>query len=224
MQANPKLTHVRRDAQHPVTISHRAGLPAALLVAGLVLAACGGEDKPAPTSSAPPPPSKPSAAAQPSGGFFNNVFGSGKPVSCPQVTKVGEAALLTRFRPPGHDITDVMFDAFIGDINGKCESSDQGVTVKMTVDFVASRGPAEKDHKASFAYFVAITDAKSNVLAREQFDTFIDFPGNKTRNGIREELEEKIPLTAGARGDDYRVYVGFALTHDELAYNRAHPQ
>jgi len=62
------------------------------------------------------------------------------------------------------------------------------------------------------------------VLAREQFDTFIDFPGNKTRNGIREELEEKIPLTGGQRGDDYRVYVGFALTHDELAYNRAHPQ
>ena len=188
-------------------MSHRAGLPAVLLAAGLALAACGGEDKPAPTSSAPPPPAKPSAAAQPSGGgFFNNVFGSGKPVSCPQVTKVGEAALLTRFRPPGHDITDVVFDAFIGDINGKCESSDQGVTVKMTVDFVA------------------ITDAKSNVLAREQFDTFIDFPGNKTRNGIREELEEKIPMTAGQRGDDYRVYVGFALTHDELAYNRAHAQ
>ena len=207
-----------------MTISHRAGLPAALLVAGLVLAACGGDDKPPPTSAPPPPPPKPSAAAQPSGGFFDNMFSATKPVSCPQVTKVGEAALLTRFRPPGHDITDVVFDAFIGDINGKCESSDQGVTVKMTVDFVASRGPAEKDHKASFAYFVAITDAKSNVLAREQFDTFIDFPGNKTRNGIREELEEKIPLTAGQRGDDFRVYVGFALTHDELAYNRAHPQ
>jgi hypothetical protein len=207
-----------------VTLSHWVSLPAALLLAGLALAACGGDDKPPPTSAPPPPPPKPSAAAQPSGGFFDNMFSATKPVSCPQVTKVGEAALLTRFRPPGHDITDVVFDAFIGDINGKCEASDQGVTVKMTVDFVASRGPAEKDHKASFAYFVAITDAKSNVLAREQFDTFIDFPGNKTRNGIREELEEKIPLTAGQRGDDFRVYVGFALTHDELAYNRAHPQ
>jgi hypothetical protein len=208
-----------------VTLSYRVSLPAALLLAGLALAACGGSDNPPPTNAPPPPPPKPSAAAQPSGGgFFDNMFSATKPVSCPQVSKVGEAALLTRFRPPGHDITDVVFDAFIGDINGKCEGSDQGVTVKMTVDFVASRGPAEKDHKATFAYFVAITDAKSNVIAREQFDTFIDFPGNKTRNGIREELEEKIPLTAGQRGDDFRVYVGFALTHDELAYNRAHPQ
>jgi len=208
-----------------VTLSHWVSLPAALLLAGLALAACGGNDNPPPTNAPPPPPAKPTATAQPSGGgFFDNMFTATKPVSCPQVSKVGEAALLTRFRPPGHDITDVVFDAFIGDINGKCEASDQGVTVKMTVDFVASRGPAEKDHKATFAYFVAITDAKSNVIAREQFDTFIDFPGNKTRSGIREDLEEKIPLTAGQRGDDFRVYVGFALTHDELAYNRAHPQ
>ena len=208
-----------------MTLSHWVSLPAALLLAGLALAACGGNDNPPPTNAPPPPPAKPTATAQPSGGgFFDNMFTATKPVSCPQVSKVGEAALLTRFRPPGHDITDVVFDAFIGDINGKCEASDQGVTVKMTVDFVASRGPAEKDHKATFAYFVAITDAKSNVIAREQFDTFIDFPGNKTRSGIREDLEEKIPLTAGQRGDDFRVYVGFALTHDELAYNRAHPQ
>jgi hypothetical protein len=62
------------------------------------------------------------------------------------------------------------------------------------------------------------------VLTREQFDTYIDFPGNKTRSGIREELSEKIPLNPGERGDDYRVYVGFVLTHEELAYNRAHPQ
>jgi hypothetical protein len=199
----------------------RATLSAALLLAGLALTACGGADTPPPKSSTPPP--KPSTV-KPSGGFFDNVFGAGKPVSCPQVTKVGEAALLTRFRPSGHDITDVMFDSFIGDINGKCESSDKGVTVKMTVDFIASRGHADKNHKASFAYFVAITDAKDNVLTREQFDTYVDFPGNKTRNGIREELEEKIPLAAGQRGDDFRVYVGYVLSRDELAYNRAHPQ
>jgi len=220
LQADPELADVRRDAQRPVRASNRAILPAVLLLAGLALAACGGDDTP-PKSNTPPP--KPSTA-QPSGGFFNNMFGSSKPVSCPRVSKIGEAALLTRFHPPGHDITDVMFDAFIGDINGKCESSDTGVTVKMTVDFIASRGPAAKNGKATFAYFVAITDSKDNVLTREQFDTYIDFPGNKTRNGIREELEEKIPLSAGQRGDDFRVYVGFVLSRDELAYNRAHPQ
>lgn len=207
----------------------RGTTPALLtLIAGLALAACGSGDKPPPSSTTAPSGSATAANNPPppksSGGFFNNMFGAGKPVSCPQVTKVDEAALLTRFNAVGHDITDVMFDAFIGDINGTCKATDAGVTVNMTVDIIASRGPADKSRKASFNYFVAITDSKDKVLAREQFDTFIDFPGNKTRNGIREQLEEKIPLGATQRGDDYRVYVGFVLTPDELAYNRAHPQ
>jgi hypothetical protein len=70
---------------------------------------------------------------------------------------------------------------------------------------------------------VAITDSHDKILVRQQFDTSIDFEGNKTRNGIRENLEPSIPLQQAQRGDDYRIYVGFVLTHDEVDYNRAHP-
>jgi hypothetical protein len=197
-----------------------------LLLAGFLLTACGGDDKPPPPSpstgsSTPPPATKPAPSG---GGFFTNMFSASGPVSCPRVTKIGEASQLTRFSPTGHDITDVEFEALIGDINGKCEPADKGVAVHMTVDFIASRGPADKARKASFAYFVAITDNKDNVLTRQQFDTYIAFPGNRTRDGIRESLDQSIPLAQGQRGDDFRIYVGFVVTHDELAYNRAHPQ
>ena len=203
-----------------------AALLPCLLLAGFLLTACGGDDKPPPPSpstgsSTPPPAKKPAPSG---GGFFTNMFSASGPVSCPRVTKIGEASQLTRFSPTGHDITDVEFEALIGDINGKCEPADKGVAVHMTVDFIASRGPADKARKASFAYFVAITDNKDNVLTRQQFDTYIDFPGNRTRDGIRESLDQSIPLAAGQRGDDFRIYVGFVVTHDELAYNRAHPQ
>jgi hypothetical protein len=195
------------------------------LLTAVLLTACGGGDKPPPPapstgSTTPAPAKKPTSG----GGFFTNMFAAPGSVSCPRVTKVGEASQLTRFGPNGHDITDVEFEALIGDINGKCEAADKGVGVKMTVDFIASRGPADKARKASFAYFVAITDNKDNVLTRQQFDTYIDFPGNRTRDGIRESLDESIPLAAGQRGDDFRIYIGFVITHDELAYNRAHPQ
>src|SRR6185369_3904952 len=133
-----------------------------LLLAGFLLAACGGDDKPPPpapstgsSAPAPAPAKKPSG-----GGFLTNMFGTSAAVSCPRVTKVNEASQLTRFGPAGHDITDVEFEALIGDINGKCSAIDKGVSVKMTVDFIASRGPADKTRKASFAYFVAITDNK----------------------------------------------------------------
>src|SRR4029077_14286649 len=104
------------------------------------------------------------------------------------------------------------------------EPADKGVAVHMTIDFIASRGPADKARKASFAYLVAITDNKENVVTRQQFDTDIPFIGNRTRDGIPEKLDLTLPLAQGQRGDDFRIYVGFVVSHDELAYNRAHPQ
>ena len=80
-------------------MTHRLGLPAALLLAGLALAACGGEDKPAPTSSAPPP--KPSTAQQPSsGGFFNNVFGSAN------VADASRQKIRIRLKAYDHEVLD----------------------------------------------------------------------------------------------------------------------
>jgi hypothetical protein len=208
-----------------------AALFPCLLLAGLLLAACGGDDKPPPASGSAAPsgtssasPSAPAKPAPSGGGFFTNMFGTTAAVSCPRVTKIGEASQLTRFSPSGHDITDVEFEAVIGDINGKCEPADKGVAVHMTIDFIASRGPADKTRKASFGYLVAITDNKENVVARQQFDTDIPFIGNRTRDGIPEKLDLVLPLAPGQRGDDFRIYIGFVVTHDELAYNRAHPQ
>jgi hypothetical protein len=204
-----------------------AALLPCLLLTGLLLTACGGDDKPPPSSGSAAPSGTASAPKKPApsgGGFFTKMFGTTAAVSCPRVTKIGEASQLTRFSPSGHDITDVEFEAVIGDINGTCEPADKGVAVHMTIDFIASRGPADKARKASFAYLVAITDNKENVVTRQQFDTDIPFIGNRTRDGIPEKLDLTLPLAAGQRGDDFRVYVGFVVTHDELAYNRAHPQ
>jgi hypothetical protein len=197
---------------------------AALLAAILALAACssgGGSSAP---KTADAGGASGTAIAPSGGGFFNNMFGSSAPASCPGVTKITEASQLTRFAPSGHDLTDVLFEAQIGDINGSCSVSDNTVKVEMAADFIASLGPADKAHKAGFSYFVAITDLNEKVLARQQFDTSIDFPGNKTRSGIREQLEQMIPLQKGQRGDDFHIYVGFVLSREEFAYNRAHPQ
>lgn len=160
------------------------------------------------------------------GGFFSRMFSgtSGPTVTCPEVTKVGDAVKLTRFVPGGHDLTDVAFEAAVGKIGGNCSEGDNGsVDVALKVEFIASRGPADKTRKALFTYFVAIVDSSENILAREQFDTGVAFPGNQTRNAVTEELEENIPLGKGQQGNQFRVFVGFVLTPDEVAYNRAHP-
>ena len=51
----------------------------------------------------------------------------------------------------------------------------------------------------------------------------IPFLATKTQNDIKEPLQATLPLAKGQQGSDFHIYIGFALTPEELAYNRAHP-
>jgi len=167
-----------------------------------------------------------SACSRGGNGFFDRMFGgtSTPTFTCPEVSKVADVARLTRFAPSGHDLTDVAFEAAVGGLGGSCSQGDHGsVDVQLTVQFIGGRGPANKTRKAPFTYFVAIVDRNDNVLAREQFNTGIEFPGNQTRNTITEEVDENIPLQKDQQGNQFRIFVGFVLSPEEVAYNRAHP-
>jgi hypothetical protein len=160
----------------------------------LALAGCGGD-----SWFAKPPPPKP----------------------CPQVAQVDDAAELTRYSGSGRDLTDVAFEAQLGGMAGSCAYDDNEIDVELSVQFIASRGPADQTRRADFTYFVAIAKVDQTVLAREEFDSFIEFPGNQTRAGIVEELTQRIPIGPDDRGDSFIIYVGFKLTPEELEFNRA---
>jgi hypothetical protein len=139
-------------------------------------------------------------------------------VPCPRVLKVQDAERLTRFTGAGRDLTDVLFEAQVGEITGSCGLDEGAIDMTMNVTFQAMRGPADRARRADFAYFVAIVDADGDVLAREGFDSNLEFPEARSRAGVVEELQQRIP--AGSGTPPYTVYVGFALTPDELAFNR----
>ena len=185
--------------------------PLALLLVPLLLflSACGGD----------------SGNSKSSPGFFDKMFGgsSGPTVTCPEVNKVGDVSRMTRFVPGGHDLTDVAFEAVVGQLAGSCSASDGQVVVDLTVQFVAGRGPANTTRQARLTYFFAIVDKSATVLARQGFQTAVTFPGNQTRNSVAEELEQDIPVANPLQGNQYRIFVGFVLTPEEIAYNRAHP-
>ena len=50
------------------------------------------------------------------------------------------------------------------------------------------------------------------------FPTF-PFPKNRSRMAAVEEITQRIPLQPGQTGADYVIYVGLALTSQELRYN-----
>lgn len=147
------------------------------------------------------------------------------PVPCPDATIMKEASRIVAFRPgAGRDITDIRFEARLPRILVSCVYEKDMVEVSTTVALVAARGPADKTRRAPIRYFVAVLDVKDRVVAKREFETVLEFPVNIDRGGTSEDLVQRIPLAPGVRGGDYMIAVGFQLTRDELAYNRANPE
>ncbi len=149
------------------------------------------------------------------------------PPECPAIAIVQDASELTLFVPgPGRDLIDVTLEARVSEFGGFCNTDIDDdtrageVEIDLEVLFEATRGPASTSLEATISYFIAITDSNENILARETFDTDLEFEGNRNRIGFVEELSQTIPLRAGEFGEDFKVFIGFQLTEEQLEYNR----
>lgn len=149
---------------------------------------------------------------------------------CPAVLPVRDASYMTKFVGDSQDLSDTQFEAKIDAVlpaaNCIYRQSDSGSSIvyDIRVQFLAQRGPKEREGAAKFDYFVAVTGAGGKRLAREVFPAEIPFENNATQAIIVEEIQPTIPLKQGENGDWYRIYVGFMLSERELAYNRKNPR
>ncbi len=142
--------------------------------------------------------------------------------ACPKVAIVRDLAEVTQFRSGGRDLTDVTSRAALADYSGHCDYTDEGVTVNVNVFLLAERGPALQGNEATYRYFVAVAKpGEETPSAKTEFDTTVTFEPGKTRGGSREELAPKIPLPKDVNAKDWKIFLGFQLTPDQLAFNRA---
>jgi len=153
----------------------------------------------------------------------SGVFESKPPGPCPSVTVPRDAALVVQFLPgPGRDLIDVLYQGSIEPLSARCRYIDDDKTVEMrlSVGVSARKGPAAKTAEADFAFFVAITDLDQNILAKQVFQSPIEFPAGRRRAGAIEEIEQLIPLLEGTNGASYEIVIGFQLDQEQLHYNR----
>lgn len=144
--------------------------------------------------------------------------------ACPRVGILSDAATMVQFQPGnGRDPSDVLFEAEMAGVVGECiyDRRRTNVTIDMKLRINGARGPADRNRTGDFTYFIAILDQTSEVVARQEFRSRLDFPPNVARVATVEELEQKIPLPNGKAGSDFEVLVGFKLTPDQLERNRA---
>lgn len=146
------------------------------------------------------------------------------PGSCPQVLVVGETSQVTKFQSgPGRDPTDVVLQARIADFKGSCavDTRQNRVNFDLSLQIEAMRGPANRDRRGAYDYFIAIADKGDAILAKKVFPAEVAFAANADRLDMVEELTQTIPMRAGEKAADYHVYIGFQLSDAELAFNRA---
>jgi len=149
-------------------------------------------------------------------------------LACPAHLVVADAVEMTRFRDgPGRDLTDVDFDGKIVDARLGCTSNVdkktregvQEVEIVLTVE--ARRGPANRDRKARFPYFIRVVDAKQRILWGENLTVSVDFPGNNTQVRFRSKpVTLELPINRRWSNRSYTFFLGFDLSRDELEFNR----
>lgn len=134
---------------------------------------------------------------------------------------LADAKRITQFRAgPGRDLTDVEFEGEIAGISGTCVYGKRDLTVTLVADLVATRGPAAATEQATLPFFVAIADEARNIVAKQVFDSAIAIPRAQRRAGVREEIEQVIPLPKDAPSPYFEIVVGFQLSAEQLEQNR----
>ena len=124
------------------------------------------------------------------------------PPPCPPTFILKDAGAMTRYKPGGgKDITDVLFQAKILDFRGMCDYSRdrKEVDIELELTFEMLRGPANRDRKVAFDYFVAIPHFHPKPQGKSTLAIAAEFPGTGTRFRTKDKVELVIPLDRNNR-------------------------
>ena len=148
--------------------------------------------------------------------------------ACPEVGLLKDADHMTMFGDgPGRDISDVVFESEIKGFEGECEYVGGApdyteVVLNLRVSFDLILGPAARGRDYKFGYFVAIPSSFPRKDGKSSFSAMVNFPPRRNRVTFTDDpLEITIPLSESRRGPDTKVVISFALSRDQLNFNRS---
>lgn len=145
------------------------------------------------------------------------------PPVCPSLALLRDGGEITRFAGAGRDASDIVVHASIAAVPAKCKRDGAGAVVStLNVEAEVTRGPAAQGQDIGLTYFVAVMDGE-RVVQEQDYPLAAKFPSGADStlfHGDDIELSTKVGPQKSAAA--YHIYVGFRLSPDELAYNRAH--
>ncbi len=143
---------------------------------------------------------------------------------CPPAFALYDAVRLVEFADGQERLSSVGFTAEIQEVRSTCRySGDDPIKADLEIDIGFGRGPAAEGDRAEYIYWVAVTRSNLTVITKEFFPLTVRFAKGEDRVYRRERIEEiVIPRAAeSVSGTNFEIIVGFELTEEQLAFNRA---
>jgi hypothetical protein len=142
--------------------------------------------------------------------------------ACPRASLVGPLADLTRYRPGGRDLTDLVLQGRVVTVSGVCKPGETASQLNVAVRVGAElmRGPALQGQSAQVQIFVAVVD-NGTILDKKIYPVQFVFPPNVDRGTVvLDEVDMVMPISPKKSGAAYTIETGFQLTPEELEANR----
>jgi hypothetical protein len=146
---------------------------------------------------------------------------------CPQASLLPQAADLARYRTTasgmGHDLTDLVLQARVVDVNGKCEPGPNDHTLDASVKVIIelTRGPAAAGRTTNVSYFVAVVEG-NRILDKKVMSNGVQFPPNVDRVYLTSDpVDMRLPISTNVTGAAYTVVAGLQYTPAEWAQRTA---
>jgi hypothetical protein len=140
---------------------------------------------------------------------------------CPPPLTVQDAQSLTRFKDgPGRDPRDVMFEASLTGADTKCQMGRNRLDVDVVMRIAVNAGPSVGTGVTRVPFFVRVLDANGVVVqGSDQFADYKLSPASP-RGVSQEEMAVTLPFSNLSDLGGYRIAVGLKPSPQELDYNR----
>lgn len=144
---------------------------------------------------------------------------------CPLMGVVYDNSRMVDFAQPGNErYANIEFTGEMQGIRGFCRYlEDDPIAMTLEIDMAFGRGPAATADRQTYRYWVAVVRRGVAPIEKAYFDVDVRWDRGEAVVTRTEEINNiVIPrATAQTSGANFEILVGFELTPDQLAFNRA---
>lgn len=139
---------------------------------------------------------------------------------CPQTAMLYELSTATDYGQDTPEPKNIVTQTALDNFSGDCEVQDDGLSMNLTLNFSAAKGPRLGGQEFAQVFFASVLDAQDNILSKEIMSVNFEF-GSDNLAKASLPLHIFIPSPADKfSAANYRVLLGLQLTESQLSEKR----